>query len=147
MSAEAGILKRGKRFHQIVQRDWRDTAKDGRICIERTLELTKQKKAGQRGKRGRMDIVVDELGDFVSVIEIKSTDWDRVKKQNIQRLLGSHRRQVWKYIEEYIDVLKKDVCPGIIYSRLPRSMQLRRRIEEYLNEYGLQVVWYEEHGR
>jgi hypothetical protein len=59
-------------------------------------------------------------------------------------LLGSHKRQVWRYIDRYLDVEKVDVCPGIIYKSPPSTPGLREEIEEYLNEWGLQVVWYEE---
>jgi len=95
-------------------------------------------------RRGRLDLFVDELGGFVSVVEIKSTNWDRIDQKNRQRLLASHRRQVWDYIEKYLDQDKMDVCPGIIYPRAPETAGLRERVEEYLNGYGLQVVWYDD---
>jgi len=47
-----------------------------------------------RRKCGRMDIFVHDVGDFVPVVEIKATDWDRIPAGNIQRNLSSHRRQV-----------------------------------------------------
>ncbi|MCK5828462.1 hypothetical protein KAH43_08070 [Candidatus Bipolaricaulota bacterium] len=91
-----------------------------------------------------MDVFVDDAGDFVVVVEIKATDWDRILPRNIQRNLGSHRRQVWKYIEKYTDGDRVDVCAGIIYPTTPKTPGLKERIETYLNEYGLQVVWYDD---
>lgn len=140
--SEPEILKAGKQFHKKVQDDWSLTAKDGKICPEHTIPLVPNKSIHK--KRGRLDIFVDELGDFVSVIEIKSTDWDVVKPKNRKKLLGSHRRQVWRYIDRYLDVEKVDVCPGIIYKSPPTTPDLKKDIEAYLNDWGLQVVWYEE---
>ncbi|MEW6668438.1 MAG: hypothetical protein AB1512_24765 [Thermodesulfobacteriota bacterium] len=139
---EPPLLRQGKEFHRKVQDDWESTAKDGKICPEHTIALVPQRSI--RKRLGRLDIFVDDVGDFVSVIEIKSTDWDAVKPKNRRRLLGSHKRQVWRYIERYLDVDKVDVCPGIIYKSPPSTPGLRKEIEEYLNEWGVQVVWYEE---
>lgn len=139
---EPEILSRGKAFHKKVQEDWKDTAKDGGINIEHTIKLSLIPKNSKRKRYGRMDIFVDDLGGFVSVVEIKSTDWDGIKNKNIKRLLGAHRRQVWQYIEKYIDKNKMDVCPGIIYPKSPKRTGLKELVEDYLNDYGLQVVWY-----
>jgi hypothetical protein len=89
-----------------------------------------------------LDLFVDEPGNYVSVVEIKATDWDRVK--NVVKLLGSHRRQAWKYIEKYLDVDHVEVCPGIIYPTAPSTPGLKDRVETYLNDHGLQVVWYDD---
>lgn len=133
------ILKRGKEFHKKVQEDWRNTAKNGDIFPEHTIPLSHLKNLG---KSGRIDIFVDDIGDFVSIVEIKSTDWDKIKEKNRQKLLSSHRRQVWKYINKYLDIDHIDVCPGIIYPSEPKTPGLKLKIEKYLNDYGLQVVWY-----
>ena len=140
--AEPRLLKEGKEFHRKVQHDWELTAKDGKICSENTVYLVPKKSIHKR--QGRLDIFVDDVGDFVSIIEIKSTDWDAVKPKNRKKLLGSHKRQIWGYIDRYLDVEKVDVCPGIIYKSPPSTPGLREEIEGYLNKWGLQVVWYEE---
>ncbi len=141
---EPEILRRGKAFHKRVQADWEKTAKGGKIKPEHTIPLSLLRKKANRPKSGRLDIFVDEMGDFISIVEIKSTDWDKVKAKNRKKLLGSHRRQVWKYIEEYLDVIKIDVCPGIIYPTAPDTSGLKEMVEAYLNDYGLQVVWYDD---
>ena len=87
-----------------------------------------------------MDVFVAELGGFVSVIEIKATDWDRIKPKNITKNLSAHRRQVWKYIEKYLSDVGVDVCGGIIYPSTPTSPSLKERIEEYLSAHGLQAL-------
>jgi hypothetical protein len=138
---EPKILRAGKEFHKRVQEDWKQTASGGRIAPEHTISLVP--KNASHTKHGRLDIFVDETGDFVSVIEIKSTDWDAVLPRNRKKLLGSHRRQVWRYIKRYIDTEHLDVCPGIIYRSAPVTPDLKEEIEEYLNDWGLQVVWYD----
>ena len=50
-----------------------------------------------------MDPDPDPEHPFVVVMEIKATDWDNVKPKNVRKNLGSHRRQVWKYIDAYLD--------------------------------------------
>lgn len=138
---EPEALRQGKQFHQQVQRDWRDSVTQGRIQPEHTVRLLLTS-AATRIRRGRIDILVDELSDFVAIVEIKGTDWDRIRPGNIQRNLAAHRRQVWKYIEKYVDGDRVDVFAGIIYPSAPVQAGLRQRIEDYLNDYGLQVVWY-----
>ena len=64
------------------------------------------------------------------------------KPKNIGRNLYAHQRQIWKYIEKFIDGDKIDVCPGIIYPYSPSLKDLKQRVEDYLNERGIQVVWY-----
>ena len=140
--AEPKLLSAGKEFHKKVQADWGLTAKNGKIYSEHAISLIPTRSNHKR--HGRLDIFVDDVGDIVSVIEIKSTDWDSVKSKNIRKLLGSHRRQMWRYIERYVDIEKVDVSPGIIYKSPPWTPGLREDIEEYLNGWGLQVVWYEE---
>lgn len=136
---EPEILKKGKEFHKKVQEDWLETAKDGKVFSENTILLSDLKNAR---KSGRIDIFVNDLGDFVSVIEIKSTNWDKVKEKNRKKLLSSHRWQVWKYMDKYLDIDRVDVYPGIIYPNSPSTPGLKIFIENYLNDFGLQVVWY-----
>lgn len=135
-------LRRGKAFHKKVQSDWDLNIKDGHPNKEYTISLQQNQSRLKHIKRGRLDIFVNELGEFVSVIEIKSTDWDKIKPKKVRKLLASHRRQIWNYISKYLDDEKIDICPGIIYPNVPISNELRECIEEYLNSYSIQVVWY-----
>lgn len=134
---------RGKRFHRRVQKDWEDTA-EGAVTSEHTIELFRRLHSGRRVRAGRVDMFIDDLGDFVTVVEIKGTDWNRIQPKNRRRLMASHRRQIWRYIEKFVDGENISVCPGIIYPREPVTPGVRAEVEEYLNEYGLQVVWYED---
>ena len=110
---------------------------------EKTIDLVP---AGARHQRqGRLDLFVneledDDLGGFVSVVEIKATDWDRVRRP--RRLVQAHRWQVWRYIEKYLDLDEVSVCAGVIYPRAPSDPEVKRLVVEHLHEHGLQVVWY-----
>ena len=136
-------LVRGKEFEQRVKDSWSNLA-DGDMEMEHSIVLSLLPARGTRKRRGRLDIFVSELGDFVSVVEIKATTWDRIKPANITKNLGSHRRQIWKYIYEYTDVEKVDVCAGVIYPTAPKTEGLKKRIENYMGDYGIQVVWFDD---
>ena len=137
---EPDLLRRGKRFHRRVQEDWERTAQ-GEIFVEKTIPLLQPKAVGRR-RRGRMDIFVGEDDGMVAVVEIKATDWDRVR--HVNRVLRSHERQVWKYVTKHLDGDGLTVCPGIIYPTAPSKPGLKEEIEEFLNAQGLQVVWYDD---
>lgn len=141
---EPPILLRGKEFHNRVQRDWAGDIAGGRAHRELTVLFSTQVTATRRKRHGRVDILVDELGDFVAVIEIKSTDWDAVKPANRRKLLASHRRQVWKYVEKYLDHDGVSVCAGIVYPQSPTSPGLKQEVERYLNNHFMQVEWYDD---
>jgi len=143
MGGQPRQLQRGREFENRVKADWKRTA-EGEPETEVTIPLLAGLTKTGRRKQGRMDIYVNDVGDFVVVVEIKATDWDRILPNNIQRNIGSHRRQVWKYIEKYTDGDRVNVCAGIIYPTTPKTPGLQKRIEEYLNSYGLQVVWYDD---
>ena len=131
-------LRRGKAFRRRVQEDWARTAQ-GDVHVEKTIPLVP---SGTQVRRGRIDLYVSEHDGMVAVVEIKATDWDRI--QHVQKALSSHQRQTWKYIEQYLDGEQLEVSAGIIYPTAPSSPGLKERVEGYLNEYGLQVVWFDD---
>ncbi len=141
MAREPKQLRRDKEFHYEVQRDWTQNAQ-GNVEIEKTISLNLTATRLRRRRLGRLDIFLDEEGDYVAVVEIKATDWTRIPQRNVQRNLSAHRRQVWRYITKFLDRDHREVCAGIIYRSAPSDQDLRRRIEEHLNGYGLQVVWF-----
>ena len=143
MTSQPKALVRGKVFERRVKDDWEQSA-TGTMDMEHTIELSLVRPRGLRLRKGRVDIFVSELGDFVSVIEIKATNWDRIKPANVTKNLGSHRRQIWKYIKEHTDVEKVDVCAGVIYPSAPGKEGLKERVEAYMGEYGIQVVWFDD---
>jgi len=140
---EPEILRRGKQFHQRVQSDWEQTAEGG-IHKEHGIVLSVVPKQPTHIRRGRIDLFIDQVGGFVAVIEIKSTDWEGVKPSNRHKVLASHCRQIWNYVAKYVDEDRTNVCPGIIYPRAPKSLSIRQEVEKYVNERCIQIVWYDD---
>jgi hypothetical protein len=140
---EPEILRLGKEFHRRVQSDWERTA-EGKIHCEHGIAFGVDVKRAAHLRRGRIDIFVDKISDFVTVVEIKSTDWEKVKTRNLRHLLSAHSRQVWKYVDKYVDDDGMSVCPGIIYPTAPKSIDLKKQVENFFSEKCIQIVWYDD---
>ena len=145
MAKEPAQLRRGKAFHKLIQDEWAREA-EGEIISERNVRKP-------NGRRGRVDIFVNDAAPDgqVAIIEVKATDWDRIKEKNIRRNVKRQINQIWSYIESQIRQGRyveggegKDVCPGIIFPRRPRKANLLEMIEELFCEDGIQVVWHDE---
>lgn len=142
---EPECLKLGKRFHKIIQEEWKATA-DGLIKPEKWVVI-------KTGKGGRIDVFVedDKSARCLVVVEIKATDWDRIAEKNVMRNIRRHIRQIWKYIESpfiarqinNIDA-SEGICPGIIYPKLPKDPNRLKLIEKTLNDEGIAVTWHNE---
>ena len=98
-----------------------------------------------KGKHGRVDIKLqlEEDGNVV-IVEIKATNWDNIKEHRIRPTALRHSRQIWRYIEAHLTPL--DVTPALVYPSSPITSGRKERIEEILNERGLQVVWREDYS-
>jgi hypothetical protein len=139
---EPEVLRRGKEFHRLVQTAWSGKIGGAPVHSEHSIFLQSISTPARHQRRGRLDIFIGQVDDFVSVIEIKSTDWDRVVSRNRRKLLAAHRRQVLKYVDKYLDDDHVNVCAGIVYPKAPTSVGLQSTVEEYLNDHGLQVAWF-----
>lgn len=135
---EPFLLSEGKKFEQMIKKEWHDTSKDGKLNCERSIKK-------ENGRKGRIDIFVDEIGhDLVSIIEIKNTNWDMMKEENIRRNARRHIRQLWEYIDSQIKSSAVDICPGIIFSRKPNDIQRLQLLESMFENEGIQIVWHNE---
>lgn len=132
---EPRILQEGKRFHKVIQDDWRETA-EGELFFEKTMDLTTDKK-------GRMDIFVRESGAYVAIGEIKNTDWDSMTKASVKRNIKRQVRQIWSYIHSQLRS-SKDVTPGVIFPRKPSDQDRLELIEALFEAEGISVVWNDE---
>jgi len=141
---EPELLRRGKEFHRLVQADWAGEIEKATVRPEHSILFHTASGPIQRNRRGRVDLFVDRIDDFVTVVEIKSTDWDRIPAANRRRLLAAHRRPVLRYVDEFLDEQHVSVCAGIIYPKAPVDADLTAMVEQYLNEHMLQVVWFAE---
>jgi hypothetical protein len=141
--AEPEQLKRGKRFQKIVQQDFEQNSKNGKVIPEAFVSFKELKEIKQ--KSGRMDILIKELGDFVTIVEIKATNWDNIKPENIKRNLYRHQKQLFNYIDKFLEIDKLDVCLGIVYPKPPKKEGLKEFIEKYLEDnYGVPAYWFNE---
>jgi Holliday junction resolvase-like predicted endonuclease len=77
MINEPSKLRLGKAFHNKMQMDWLETA-EGKILIEKAI--TKP-----TGRKGRIDIFVDDGDKLVAVAEVKASDWDRMTDSAVRR--------------------------------------------------------------
>jgi hypothetical protein len=137
-------LRRGKMFHARIQADWAGTIEGSQVINEHGINLGIIKPSAERIRRGRIDIYISKMDDFVSVVEIKSTNWDKIKKANRKKLMHSHCAQTLRYVDKYLQVDKVNVCAGIIYPKSPGTPGLKTEIENYFNEQSFQVVWYDD---
>ncbi|MFZ5808804.1 MAG: hypothetical protein ACOY16_05930 [Chloroflexota bacterium] len=96
------------------------------------------------GKRGRVDILLrmDDDGQVV-IVEIKATDWDKIKKHRVKSYASQHARQIWRYIEAYLSPLC--VTPAIVYPYPPQTPGRKEEVEKILNERGIECIWREEY--
>ena len=134
---EPSQLVRGKRFHARIQAEWQADVTDIPLHVEHTMYR-------KSGRRGRMDVCLDEGSDWVSVIEIKAMDWDRMTPANVRRNVRRQIRQIWSYVETYVDLEGRSVCAGIIFPDRPRDLKRTELIEQMFNHEGIQVVWHSE---
>jgi hypothetical protein len=126
------LMRRGREFEKKEKDEWKNLT-SGAV----RYEIYKKK------ARGRLDIRIDEADDFVSVIEIKATDWDRILPHRLRVTALRHGRQIWRYIDAEL-AEKKQVCPAIVYPSAPYHTARRQAVEDALNERGIQVVWHDE---
>jgi hypothetical protein len=141
---EPEILRRGKEFHRRVQAEWAGEIEGAPVHSEHGIIFGSLSKTVKHQRRGRLDIFISQFEDFVCVIEIKSTNWDRIQISNRQRLLAAHCRQVLRYVDKYLDHDHVNVCAGIIYPQAPRASEVKFHVEQYLNNQGLQVAWFDD---
>ena len=135
-------LQRGKKFELLVKSDFGGQNRSKDVHFEATIPFDYKKDF--KRKSGRADILITGTEDFVTVLEIKVTDWDKIKPKNVKKNLWRHQRQLFSYIDKFLDFDKMDVCPGIIYPEPPRDVRLRNLVESYLENYGVPAYWFSE---
>ena len=113
-------LRRGKAFHKKVQTEWINDA-EGDVTIERGI--TKP-----NGKKGRVDVLVNQNQPMVAIAEIKSTDWEALTDVALPQTIRRHVRQIWHYIDSQLSE-GKDVCPGVILQKRPLKNERLKLIE------------------
>ena len=92
-----------------------------------------------KGRRGRVDILVDDDSGLVAIVEVKATNWDLIKPSRVRETALRHYRQRWRYIDDYVET--RQVSPGIVYPFAPRATERRSAVKEALDERFVQCVW------
>ena len=132
---EPSALKRGKIFHSDVQKIWEDEAEGDTDCEK---VVTKPS-----GSTGRIDVYVDADEELGVVVEIKSTNWNRMSDAMVRRTIAEYSKQVWDYIDSK-ELRGKDICPGIVLIGKPADEARTRMIDELFEEDGIPVSWQDE---
>ena len=137
MAIDPEVLQRfmrGNQFERLEKSEWengdfQESEPEYGLCV-----------GPGKKKRGRIDVLIKEDDGSVSIIEIKSTDWDRMKPHRVRPNALRHIRQVMKYVYPFWEK-GTDVVPGLIYPKAPRSSERREQVESILEEQLIQVVW------
>lgn len=126
---------RGRKFEEWERSHW-----NSRLNSAAEFEAPTQ----WEGKRGRVDIrlSLEEDGQIV-IVEIKATDWDKLKEHRVRPTAMRHTHQIWRYIDAHLIPL--DVTPAIVYPSPPITPGRKEQVDAILNERGIQCVWREEY--
>jgi hypothetical protein len=134
-------LRRGNDFHKLIQKAW-DDPNDKTFGAEKLIKFEYPPELAKKKRRGRMDIYFDMPdGSGACIFEIKATDWDKVIHR--RKLLGAHRRQLMKYVDQYLLLRDISVVATLIYPRNPSLEGVRKEVEDYMGDWAIQVMWYE----
>ena len=133
LGKEPVLLKNGKIFQKVVQSDYKVNSIGGDVGIEEHVSFDDLPDIKKRN--GRIDII----------IQIKATDWDKINQKNIKRNLYKHGKQLFNYIDKFVNVDNKNVGLGVIYPVPPKTEGLKEFIENIaMDMYSFPVYWYSE---
>lgn len=93
-----------------------------------------------KGKLGLMDpMLFDKHERHTIVVEIKASNWDKMKPHRVRPNALRHVRQLWRNIRAELN--DGAILPTVIYPGTPKTPGRKNQIEEILHEMGIQVVW------
>lgn len=87
---EPSRLGHGRVFHAALQREWCHAVKEP-VTAEKGIRKPS-------GRKGRIDVFVDDGRGSVSVVELKDTNWNAMTLSAVKRNVGRQCRQVWSYM-------------------------------------------------
>jgi hypothetical protein len=136
-------LAKGRAFHDAVQSAFLTGLANATGFRERCWRLT-------AGGRGRVDlaVVTDDREKMLIIIEIKGTDWDKIRPDRVKRNVQRHIRQLLAYLDTAIGELEAGQWEGIagalLYPSRPTSAESLACIEAAAAEQAIMVTWYDE---
>jgi PD-(D/E)XK nuclease superfamily len=136
-------LTAGRAFHDRVQSAFLTDLADATGFRERGWRLA-------AGGRGRVDlaVVTDDREKMLIIIEIKGTNWDKIRPDRVKRNVQRHIRQLLAYLDTAISELEAGQWEGVagtlLYPARPASHDTLACIQAVADEQAIMVTWYEE---
>ncbi len=128
-------MSRGRRFERWEKAQWLKG-------VTQTPEF--ETIANWKGKRGRVDIRIDvPENNQIVVVEVKASDWDKMKPHRVRPNALRHANQVWRYIAAYVS--PQEVIPALVYPSTPKTPGRKEEVESILDEYAIAAVWRDEY--
>ena len=82
------------------------------------------------------------------IIEIKGTDWDKIRADRVKRNVQRHIRQLLAYLDTAIGELEagqwEGVAGALLYPSRPASAESLACIEAATAEQAIMLTWYDE---
>lgn len=130
-------IRRGRLFEQKERREWtpEKSGRPSRTAFEAASLF------GHR--RGRIDIRL-EWEDLIVLLELKSTDWNRLRPHRIRTTALRHIAQLYRYVDGELKKGNAGICHGIVYERRPRLAARRQQLAEIFDERCVQLVFRDE---
>ncbi|MBT63773.1 MAG: hypothetical protein CML13_11235 [Puniceicoccaceae bacterium] len=122
--------KRGKAFERELENKW--SASQGDV-IQREVSVSNE------GRKGRIDILIDEDPDIALILEVKSTDWDKIKRGRLREYALRHLRQLHRYVDAVMKTSSKTITIAITYPRRPRKEDRYRELMAIFDEIGASI--------
>ena len=136
-------LAKGRAFHDTVQSAFLTDLTGATGFRERGWRLA-------AGGRGRVDlaVVTDDTEKMLIIIEIKGTDWDKIRADRVKGNVQCHLRQLLAYLDTAIGELEAGQWEGIagalLYPSRPASPETLACIQAAAHEQAIMVTWYDE---
>jgi hypothetical protein len=136
-------LAAGRIFHDTVQSAFLAGLVGATGFRERRWHLS-------AGRHGRVDlaVVTDDHEMMLTVIEIKGTDWDKIRPDRVTRNLRAHLRQLQAYLDTAIDELQAGrwaaVAGALLYPARPENADRLAAIEAIAADQSIMLSWYQD---
>jgi len=82
------------------------------------------------------------------IIEIKATNWNKIRADRLMRNLRRHLHQLQEYLDTAIEEMETGqwggVAGALLYPARPASNETTEAIERIAGEQAIMVTWYED---
>lgn len=130
-------IRRGRLFEEKERRGWNPEQSGNPDCT--AFEVPSR--LGR--KRGRIDVRL-KWNDLVVLLELKSTDWNRLKPYRVRPTALRHIAQLYRYVDGELANGQTGIFHGIVYENRPHLGTRRQQLTHIFNESGVQLVFRDE---